>query len=133
MSAIQTALSGLNAAAKRVATSANNLANMGTTGSLKDGEQAPYSAQTVTQTAGGAETGGVTAAAVPKGTPFVPAYDPGSPFADESGNIGVPNVDIAEEAVNMMTAKASYQASLKTIETVNEMQKELLDSVDREV
>lgn len=123
------------AASKRVETSASNIANMGTTGSLTDADNAPYSAQTVTQTANATngEGSGVTATAVPKSTPFVPAYDPGSPFADANGEIGVPNVDIAEEAVNLMTAEASYQASLKTIEVATEMQKELLDSVDREV
>ena len=48
-----------------------------------------------------------------KNKPFVPAFDPGSPFADENGMIGVPNVNLAEEAVNLTIAEVNFKASAR--------------------
>lgn len=131
INAIQTALSGLQAAAKKVEAGASNIANMQTTGSLKEGEKAPYHARTVVQESQG--DGGVKADVVAKQPPFVPAYDPDSPFADENGQVGVPNVDLAEEAVNINLAEIAYKANLKTFQAIKDMEEELLRSFDERV
>ena len=131
INALQTALSGLFSASKRVEASASNIANLTTGGSLEPSGKAPYSAvTTVSETTG---YGGVKTDIVRKNTPFVPAYDPDSPFANADGIIGVPNVDLAEEAVNMITAKTAYKANIAVIKTVDDMQDELLKSLDRKV
>ena len=140
INAIHIALSGLLASQSRAGASASNIANMTTSGSLTDSENPPYKAVTTVQEAvagggsGPGETGGgVRAAVVPARTPFVPAYSPDSPFADERGMIGVPNVDLAAEAVNLNLAEISFRANFKVIEKANEMTDALLRSFDRKV
>lgn len=136
LSAITIALSGLEAASKRLSAGASNIANVQTSGSLEPGGQAPYtpldtrqSAQTDTQGNGQ----GVRSDFVPRQNPFVPAFDPDSPFADENGVVGVPNVDLAEEAVNINLAELQFKANIKTIETASELSEELLRIFDEEV
>jgi len=128
---IQIALSGLHANSKKVEASAANIANMTSSGRLSGEGQQPYSAVTTVQEA--TESGGVKTTIVAKNPPFTPAYDPGSPLADENGTVGVPNVDLAEEAVNMSVAKAAYKANIATLKTADEMQQELLRALDRKV
>ena len=36
--------------------------------------------------------------------PFIEKYDPGHPDADENGYVRLPNVNIVEEMVNMISA-----------------------------
>lgn len=137
LGAISIALSGLNASAKKVAAAASNIANMGTTGALdeKNGSL-PYTPQTTTQTPVTDQNGnslGLTSTLTDKNPAFVPSYDPDSPFADENGIIGSPNVDLAEEIVNLKTAEISYKANLKTIQTAQDMSDELLNILDEKV
>ena len=47
INSISIALTGLAAASKKINASASNIANLQTTGSLKEGEQAPYTPITV--------------------------------------------------------------------------------------
>ena len=134
INAIHIALSGLQAAGKRAEASASNIANMTTSGSLEPGGKAPYGALTTVQTAVNDPSGngaGITAENVPSNRPFVPAYSPGSPFANSDGLIGVPNVDLAEEIVNLKLAETAYKASAKTIRANADMQDDLLRALDR--
>ena len=136
INAISTAISGLAACMKRLETSASNVANFATTGSLEEGGKPPYSAQVVQQTTISDQNGnalGVKAVSKLKEPAFVPAFDPGSPFADSEGNIGVPNVNLAEEAVNMKIAEFAYKANLNVIKVSEEMQEDLLRTFDEEV
>ena len=56
-------------------------------------------------------------------TPLTPVYDPTHPDADEDGYYYLPNVDVAEEQIDMLAATQSYTAnltifnSLKTLAT----------------
>lgn len=127
---INIALSGLNAATQRLNASAQNIANLQTVGSLQEGQQAPFTPVETVQSA--SENGGVRANIVPRNTPFVPTFDPDSPFADENGIIGVPNINLAEEAVNLILAELSYKANLSVIETASELDQELLNIFDDE-
>ena len=130
--AIQTALSGLLAASKRVEASANNIANANTAGALDEADgPLPYSAQTVTQKTG--ENGGVIAEITTKDPGFSAAYDPDSPLANSDGFVGAPNVNLAEEAVNLKLATAAYKASLATLKVADELSQELLNTFDDEV
>lgn len=132
---IQIALSGLAAASKKVEASASNIANLTTAGSLTDTGNAPYNAVTTVQQAVTDESGnglGVRATTIPKNTPFVPAYDPDSPFANPDGLVGVPNVSLAEEAVNLSLAETTFKANLKIIEAASELSRELISIFDDE-
>ena len=132
---INIALSGLGAATKQLNASASNIANLQTVGSLEEGAQAPYTPLTTTQNAITDQNGnpqGVRATFAPRNNPFVPTYDPDSPFADENGIIGVPNVDLATEAVNLNLAEIQYKANIAVIETASELSDELFRIVDDE-
>ena len=126
--AISIALSGLNAASLRLNASASNIANFATAGSLTDPDNAPYTPLITQNTA--LDNGGVQAEYAPKPNPFVPAYDPDSPFADADGFIGAPNVDLAEEIVNLKLAEISYKANLNTIKAQGNLFDELLGVFD---
>lgn len=131
-SAISTALSGLQAASQRVQASANNIANALDEGALDSASaNQPYQAQTTVQTANA--DGGVTATTIPKSPGIVNAYSPDSPFANAQGEVGVPNVDLAEEAVNLKLAQISYKANIATVKTANEMSDALLNIFDKKV
>ncbi len=132
-SIISTALSGLAAATKKVEASASNIANIQTSGSLEAGQQAPYTPITTQQTAITDQNGagqGVRSEFTPKEQPFTPAFDPDSPFANADGIIGVPNVNLAEEAVNLIVAELSYKANIQTIKVAEELSDELLSIFD---
>ena len=45
-------------------------------------------------------------------TPPTPVYDPSHPDADEDGYYYLPNVDVAEEQIDMLAATQSYTANL---------------------
>lgn len=132
---IQIALSGMNAASRKVEASASNIANMTTTGALTpENGPAPYQPVTVAQSAialPNGESGGVRADTVLTARPFTPSYAPGSPFADDNGLVGTPAIDLAEETVNLQIASHSYKANAKTITIAGEMQDALLGMFDR--
>ncbi len=129
--AITIGLSGLNAASSRLNASASNIANAYTVGSLESGEQAPYTPVESVQTA--RDGGGVDARLVSRNNPIVSAYAPDSPFADEKGLVGVPNVDLVSDVVNLNLAKVAYKASLAVIETAQALDDELLNIFDEKV
>ena len=116
---ISIALSGLNAATNKLNASASNIANVSTKGSLEQSDSAPYDALTTVQTS--RETGGVKSEVISAGRPFVPTYDPDSPFANSEGIIGAPNVDLAEEAVNLNLAEITYKANIATLKSTDDM------------
>ena len=135
INAIKIALSGLNAATRKVDTIASNVANLRTTGSLTDPNNAPYAPVTTTQETLGNSQGvqGVKSDVIEKNKPFVPAFDPDSPFADENGIIGAPNINLAEEAVNLKIAETNFAASAKVIQVAAEMEEELQHLFDKDV
>jgi len=130
INAIGIALSGLNAATERDNAAASNVANITTAGSLEAGGKAPYDALTTTQSA--QDQGGVRSEVVSAGRPFVPSFAPDSPFANSEGLIGTPNVDLAEEAVNLNLAELTYKANIGVLKTAEEMSDELLSIFDDE-
>lgn len=130
--AISTALSGLVAASKKVETGAENIANLTTSGALDaNSPNRPYQTQQTILTSD--PVGGVRAQAVPKDPGFVPVYSPDSPFANKDGLIGVPDTNLAEEAVNLKTAEIAYKANLKILETAAELNDELFSIFDERV
>ena len=50
-----------------------------------------------------------------------PAYEPGSPYADEDGYVYYPNVDPVIEAMNAMEATRAYEANITAIEATKSM------------
>jgi flagellar basal-body rod protein FlgC len=120
--------SGMNAAATRLEASAGNIANVSSSGPLPDAGGATTAYAPVTVTQSDVRGGGVAARIVQAADPYVAAYDPASPNADDKGMVAAPNVDMTGELVNVMTARLSYQASAKTMKVASDMLKTTLDA-----
>ena len=54
-------------------------------------------------------------------------YDPNHPHADKDGYVLYPNIDPAEEMINILSATRSYQANLEARKSTGEMKKGALD------
>lgn len=128
MNAIGTALSGIRAATLRLDASANNIANVNSTGpasaSANQSGAQVYQPLAVQQSP--LENGGVSAQVVRSGKPAVPRYDPASPYADAQGMIATPDVDLVSEMIDQLTAKLTYDANLSVVKTADEMQQSLI-------
>jgi flagellar basal-body rod protein FlgC len=130
MSILSIAASGLVAASRRLEVSASNVANISSSGPLPDapnaaGFPAAYAPLRVDQVD---VAGGGTAATVSAVSPsYVPQYDPSAPYADKNGLVAAPNVDLANEAVQQITARIEFAANAKVIQIESEMMKTLLD------
>lgn len=53
--------------------------------------------------------------------PFQQVYDPGHPDADENGFVLLPNVDLAEEMVNLLSATRAYEANVTAFNAARHM------------
>jgi flagellar basal-body rod protein FlgC len=131
MSVTSIALSGLNAAEKRLSVSANNVANSNTT-TTRDSSgntiNEAFRAQTVVQSAQAG--GGVRADVRTADNPTLRvAAAAGDPLADADGTIEIPNVSLDEEAVNQITASYDFKANLKVLKVQDNLTQSLLDIV----
>lgn len=54
-------------------------------------------------------------------------YDPAHPDADAQGYVQMPNVNIVEEMVNMISASRSYEANITAINTAKSMMQRTLE------
>lgn len=80
----------------------------------------------VTGAEGGSATG-VSAEESLDTTPFKMVYDPGHPDADENGYVKMPNVNVVNEMVDMISATRSYEANVTAINAAKNMAKDSLE------
>ena len=110
--------SALTAQSHRLNTTASNLANAD---SVAGADGGAYRARHVLFTAAAAGTEGAVgvrvAGVVEDQSPLRRVYDPKHPAADESGHVSLPNVNVVEEMVNMISASRSYQSSAEMMNT----------------
>ena len=57
----------------------------------------------------------------PSNDPYKTIYDPSNPEADADGFVTLPNINIVEEMVNMVSASRAYEANVTTAETTKGM------------
>jgi flagellar basal-body rod protein FlgC len=128
--ALSIALSGLTAQKQRLGVAANNIANATTSGRVPTAGDPvstvykPLGVSLTALTAGGVQS---TVTEDPKG--YSVSYDPDSVYANSDGYVAVPNVDLAEQAVNLIETKALFRANLAVIKTQEQLQKDLLDTI----
>lgn len=133
-SGMRISASGLSAERARMEVVANNIANAHTT-RAENGE--PYRRQQVGfQTAMDRLQGGDGIADAMQGvkvmgvqkdmSPLPVIYDPGHPDADGEGYVKMPNVHVAREMVDMVTASRAYEANLKSLQTFRELAEQAL-------
>ena len=118
----QIAGSALAAQSQRMNTTASNLANADSV-SGPDGQ--PYRAKQVVfemVPANGQAIGGVRVARVVEDpSPLRMQHDPKNPLANAEGYVAMPNVNVVEEMVNMISASRSYQANVEVLNTAKTM------------
>lgn len=107
--------SAMSAQAQRLNTVASNLANADSatsaTGEAYRAKQVVFEAA---PTAGGG-TGVKVREVVEDPSPPRLVYDPKHPAADEKGYVSMPNVNMVDEMVNMLSASRSYQTNVETM------------------
>jgi flagellar basal-body rod protein FlgC len=59
--------------------------------------------------------------------PPVQKYDPRHPDADDKGFVSLPNINIIEEMVNMMSATRSYEANVTAVKATKRMAQKALE------
>jgi flagellar basal-body rod protein FlgC len=110
--------SAMNAQSQRLNTVASNLANAD---SATSANGAPYKAKQVvfaaTPVGENGATGVNVAAVVEDPSPMKLVFDPKNPLADEKGYVTMPNVNVVEEMVNMISASRSYQSNVDMMNT----------------
>ncbi len=132
--AMRTSASGLSAQRLRMNLISANLANVHTTRTAEGG---PYRRREVVFQAvppargfGAAMRHAATAAPPSEVRPLkiiedvrppVLKYDPGHPDADENGYVALPQVNVMEEMVNLMSATRSYEANLNAVRAARDM------------
>jgi flagellar basal-body rod protein FlgC len=122
-SVFEIASSAMTAQSKRLNVVASNLANVDSAASSTGGA---YKAKQVVFTAtpvGGDRTAvGVRVSRVVEDTtPPRLQYDPNHPLADARGYVTMPNVDVVEEMVNMISASRSYQTNADVMNAAKTM------------
>jgi flagellar basal-body rod protein FlgC len=121
--------SGLSAERTRMNVTASNLANLNTTRTAAGGPYTrldPVFATTNMQRPFrdvlDAQIHGVQVKALePDPTPPRVVYDPGHPDADGEGYVQLPNINMVEEMVNMITASRSYEAGVTSMQSFKTM------------
>lgn len=109
--------SALTAQSARLNAVASNLANAD---SVAGADGQPYRAKQVVFRAMPVEGGGLGVRAtqvVDSAAPLRMQYDPANPAADEKGYVALPNVNVVEEMVNMISASRSYQTNAEVMNT----------------
>jgi flagellar basal-body rod protein FlgC len=113
--------SAMTAQSQRLNTTASNLANADSatsaSGEAYRAKQVVFEAVPV--------TGGATAVKVREvvedPSPLKQMYDPKNPLADDKGYVSMPNVNVVDEMVNMLSASRSYQNNVETMNSAKTM------------
>ena len=120
--------SGINAQRTRMDVIANNIANADSTRTASGG---PYRRQQVSFKEAYANANAIGNKSVPAGvnvqsitedpTDYRLVYDPGHPDADSTGYVKMPNVNVVEEMVDMVSATRAYEANVTVLNATKSM------------
>ena len=118
LNVFQIAGSALNAQSMRLNTTASNLANADSvtteTGEPYRAKQVVFAARPV---AGPGAIGVQVTQIVESAAPMRLVYEPNNPAANADGYVEMPNVNVAKEMVNMISASRSYQNNAEIMNT----------------
>lgn len=115
--------SALHAQSIRLNTTASNLANadsvVSSDGKAYRAKQVVFAATPMGQ--GEASQGVRVKQIVNSAAPMRLQYDPNSPAANAQGYVEMPNVNVVEEMVNMISASRSYQTNAEVMNTAKSL------------
>jgi flagellar basal-body rod protein FlgC len=116
--------SAMTAQSMRLNTTASNLANADSatsaTGEAYRAKQVVFEAVPMNGGQGGA-TAVKVREVVDDPSPLKQVYDPKNPLADDKGYVNMPNVNVVDEMVNMLSASRSYQNNVETMNAAKTM------------
>jgi len=127
------AVSGMNAADRRVDVAAANIVNaldtvphrkepvqpVGGVAAAPPKDDGLYRPVDVWQST--VEGGGTKAQDVPRDPGRTTQYQPDNPQADQQGLVDMPRIDIASELVDTILAQHAYEAAIKAVQTRDQM------------
>lgn len=129
--------SGMEAQRFRMNIIASNLANVETTRTESGGayrrKDIVFAAQGegfdgfLKQAMDGAAPGVKIAGVIEDARPLKNVYEPAHPDANAEGYVAFPNINVAEEMVNMIAASRSYEANVTAFKATREMALQALD------
>jgi flagellar basal-body rod protein FlgC len=123
------ALSGMKAALQRFDAAANNIANVRSHGPLPSAAATGYPpAYTPVDVVRMSVPGGGVVSRVinsPRGP--VAYHDPSAPYADANGMVAAPDIDLAAEFVDLITAELDFAANLMVLRVESDMMASLFD------
>lgn len=135
ISARKISVSGLRAQRERMNIIANNLANAQTTRTPEGGafhRQLTLLEGRSLQSGGRQDQGGVWVSKVVKDmSPLEKVYDPSHPDADAEGYLSLPNVNVATEMVDLISAQRAYEANIAVMASGSRMRARALDILQR--
>ncbi len=128
--------SGMTAERVRMDVTSSNMANVQTTRTSEGGpyrrRDPVFEAQQLnadvfaSELEGALQTVAVTEVVQDEATPRV-VHSPGHPDANAAGDVLMPNIDMMEEMVNMITATRSYEAGVTCMRGLVEMTEKALN------
>ncbi|WP_315773568.1 MULTISPECIES: flagellar basal body rod protein FlgC [unclassified Bradyrhizobium] len=126
------AVSGMNAASRRLEVSASNVANARSTGALPNADGtlpagAPKAYVPLDLVQSDVAGGGTQTSITRAGSGTTASYDPSAPFANKDGLVAAPNVDLAQEMISQLVAKYSFAANAKVLKASDEMSRTVID------
>lgn len=138
LDSLKTSATGLSAQRLRMNLISSNLANVNTT-RTKEGrayrrKEAVFAAAQPMDFGGTLDrrmaegTGGVQVVDIREDNrPPILKYDPHHPDADAKGFVCLPNINVVEEMVNMISATRSYEANVTAVRATKEMASQALE------
>lgn len=116
------AASALTAQSARLNATASNLANAdsvaGPDGQPYRAKEVVFKATSVTPDGG---LGVRVTQVVDSAAPLRMVYDPKNPVANEQGYVAMPNVNVVDEMVNMISASRAYQTNAEIMNTAKSL------------
>ncbi|MGO8711613.1 MAG: flagellar basal body rod protein FlgC [Rhizomicrobium sp.] len=138
-SIMATAASGMDASATWMSVIASDIANARDISAISATSPSqpaipaantqPAAFQPVTVSLSAQAAGGVQAQVTPTLPATIAAYDPSSTYANAQGLVGMPNVDLVTQFVDLASAKASYQANAAIFKAADETTRATLNLV----
>ena len=114
--------SAMSAQSQRLNVVASNLANADSaTSASGEAYRAKQVVFEATPSADNTATGVKVQQVIEDPSPMKQVYDPKSPLADENGYVTMPNVNVVDEMVNMLSASRSYQNNVETMNAAKSM------------
>jgi flagellar basal-body rod protein FlgC len=126
ISATDIAVSGMRVQRTRMNLIANNIANVQTTRTPEGGpfrrQLAVFRGEQLGSSLNPDKFGVRIKGIVGDDSPFRPVYDPSHPDANEDGIVLYPNINLAVEMINLLSAQRAYEANVDVITSGRRME-----------